>query len=448
MEHEARVALGKGLRGLREPAFTQQTLALAINYSRSTVANVETARQRVPREFWIACDAVLATDGLLTRAHDDMERSRQDRQRAAAAIGFRQQGLVDSPPGRGQHLVHPSVTGGQAFHAPDVDQIAAIVWTLAAADTAGLDRSTIADALADLTDLSHAYGVQHRSVTIAQGAQTFAELQTLLKQAPRRTDRSDVHLAMALTSALMASAAFDLSHAAAATRLVRAARLFADQCGEPAVLAWVLGLTASFHNWQGRPSQALRETERGLALPIGTAARFRLVHIAARSQALLGNNDGVADLLRTDADLDLSAADPVEQFAGEFAFGAGRAAACAGAAWLDLGDGTAAAGALRHAIRWYRDSTDTAQAPLLGAQLDLVSAHVLADRPDAALQALSQITQPGVQHQIAVVRARSGALQQRIRSRPWRDSSQAQQLGDALQQWDDETRADLEPVAG
>ncbi|MBB5866673.1 hypothetical protein F4553_000052 [Allocatelliglobosispora scoriae] len=58
-----------------------------------------------------------------------------------------------------------------------------------------------------------------------------------------------------------------------------------------------------------------------------------------------------------------------------------------------------------------------------------------------ALYTLAQVRRPGIQHHIAVVRARSGALQQRIRSRPWRDSSQARQLGDTLRQWNDEMQA-------
>jgi transcriptional regulator with XRE-family HTH domain len=63
---EARLALGRQLAALRRAAgHSQHSFAGLLLYGRSTLANVETGRQNVPREFWRRCDAVLGTGGRL-----------------------------------------------------------------------------------------------------------------------------------------------------------------------------------------------------------------------------------------------------------------------------------------------------------------------------------------------------------------------------------------------
>jgi DNA-binding XRE family transcriptional regulator len=66
-------ALGRRLADLRQAAgYTQEALAPLVHYTRSTVANVETGRQHVNREFWINCDRLLATGGLLVHRYDQL----------------------------------------------------------------------------------------------------------------------------------------------------------------------------------------------------------------------------------------------------------------------------------------------------------------------------------------------------------------------------------------
>jgi hypothetical protein len=52
---------------------TQGALASKIRYSRSTVANVETGRQRAPRSFWRRCDDALGLGSGLLRLYDETE---------------------------------------------------------------------------------------------------------------------------------------------------------------------------------------------------------------------------------------------------------------------------------------------------------------------------------------------------------------------------------------
>ncbi len=63
---DARCALGAQLAACRRAAgLTQTELASLIVFSRSTIANVETGRQHVPREFWGSADTAVSAGGSL-----------------------------------------------------------------------------------------------------------------------------------------------------------------------------------------------------------------------------------------------------------------------------------------------------------------------------------------------------------------------------------------------
>jgi transcriptional regulator with XRE-family HTH domain len=81
----ARVALGAELAAYRRAAgYTQARFAQLTGYSRSTVANVETGRQHVPRRFWECADAALRTGGTLATGHDELEAANRRGLHAAA----------------------------------------------------------------------------------------------------------------------------------------------------------------------------------------------------------------------------------------------------------------------------------------------------------------------------------------------------------------------------
>lgn len=69
----ARRALGLQLAALRRAAgYSQRDFAPLTGYQRSTVANVETGRQNVPRAFWERCARALHADGLVA-GYDQIE---------------------------------------------------------------------------------------------------------------------------------------------------------------------------------------------------------------------------------------------------------------------------------------------------------------------------------------------------------------------------------------
>jgi len=103
---EAGRLLGAELAAYRVAAgYSQARLAELTDYSRSTIANVETGRQHAPRAFWERADGALRTGGVLASAHDDIEVSaRQQRQATARAVSTARQARAwqrppDTPPG-------------------------------------------------------------------------------------------------------------------------------------------------------------------------------------------------------------------------------------------------------------------------------------------------------------------------------------------------------------
>ncbi|WBB79742.1 helix-turn-helix transcriptional regulator [Micromonospora sp. WMMD882] len=95
---DARRLAGNGLAAARRAAgVTQMCLARMVSWSRSTVANVETARQSAPMAFWAACDAVLGGEGALLAEWERVEvLSRRLREQKAMEL-FRQRLARRSP---------------------------------------------------------------------------------------------------------------------------------------------------------------------------------------------------------------------------------------------------------------------------------------------------------------------------------------------------------------
>ncbi len=105
---QARRALGSQLAAIRHAAgYTQHDFAPLTGYSRSTLANAETGRQGVVRDFWERCDKALDTGGSLALGFDQIqaatrqEKEHQARQaqaeREARVRAIRSENVVSDP---------------------------------------------------------------------------------------------------------------------------------------------------------------------------------------------------------------------------------------------------------------------------------------------------------------------------------------------------------------
>jgi DNA-binding XRE family transcriptional regulator len=70
----ARRALGQQLAAYRRAVgLKQEELAPLVHYCRSSVANIETGRQKGSQDFWQCCDAILGANGTLLAAYESTE---------------------------------------------------------------------------------------------------------------------------------------------------------------------------------------------------------------------------------------------------------------------------------------------------------------------------------------------------------------------------------------
>lgn len=220
---------------------------------------------------------------------------------------------------------------------------------------------------------------------------------TLAKQTHRPESLSDLYVIAGQATALMASTAFDLGRWDESVTLARSAVSYAGLVGNASLQAWTLGLVALLANWRNEPDTALRHLRQGLQVaPVGTP-KARLRYIAARSYALLGDASAVArvvDEARRDQDGAEQHPDTLcNETGGEFAFGRGRAEACAAAAWLDLGRGREAKAAARNALNDLTALPAGRQSlsQVTGARIDLATACLITRELDEAEATLGHV---------------------------------------------------------
>lgn len=198
----------------------------------------------------------------------------------------------------------------------------------------------------------------------------------------RPGELSDIYVSLGQLNALMASLAFDLGNWTATAPMARAATNYAEMAGHTSLQAWTAGLEATLAFWEGYGDAALERIDAGLAVAPTGAPRFRLLNIAARSHATLGNAAAVrATLAMAAAEREVmeGTRDELQDVVGgEFAFDDARAAACAGAALLQVGDAQSALWQTHQTFALHMSGTaPTSPAVLSGASVDGAAALVL-----------------------------------------------------------------------
>lgn len=280
---------------------------------------------------------------------------------------------------------------------------------------------------------------------------TGRRLRDQARQLAERTRKpsvlADLYVVIGQATALMASTAFDLGHWNESAAMALASTKYATIAGHSSLEAWTYGLQMTLANWRNEPDAALMYLNRGMRVAPAGEPRFRLRYIAARSYALIGEAGAVADVL-ADAELDRIDADGrtdelSASVGGEFAFGHGRAAACAAAAWLDLGNGEEVVRYAEMALSSYEALPSFRQpySQLSGAQIDIAAGRLHMNELDGAREALRGVLSLPPNKRNVSLTGRVGRVRDLLSLPPWTDDAEAHHLAEQTSTWLTETSA-------
>jgi DNA-binding XRE family transcriptional regulator len=293
-------ALGRQLAASRRAAgLSQEQLAPLAGYSRSTVANVETGRQHVPRDFWKNCDDALKTAHALAHGFDEVEAltRRASEHTAAAASHSRTSALALS-----QAPLPPADpdSGDADAMVPAWQRIELLRQGLSGV----LSEGAVAEASLDEWEQAVArYGRATRyrpaTVLIADLAADLAELRDVIGRCRSASSLRRLARISAQMSGLMCLLFVKLGEPGTFRRWARTARLAAAEAGDPATYSWVLAQEAYGHYYSGDPAEAEQVARHAQDLvragPCAGAALASAVE--ARAAAVLGDRQATRNAL-------------------------------------------------------------------------------------------------------------------------------------------------------
>ncbi len=351
---KARRDLGAELAAYRRAAgYSQAAFAALVDYSRSTIANVETGRQHVPPGFWKRADTTLHADGALVKAHNEVETAAWRERRGDAAARSRV-GLVEQwdPPSRSSLKaalgvsLSPVVSGDAASPAvfgspgswPDngendsphhvteeadptrrrdalklglaasvAPQALQRVLREAAADameftrqsgSSGVGKSALDHLEAVAIELGRAYSTRPAADLFAVARAYRLRVHELIQGRHSLTEGRRLYVYAAWLDGLLAWLTFDLGDLLTAQAFAIDCFEHAAQAGHNELCAWATASMADNARFQNRPDRALSAAAKGVQIcPVSHPLAVRLRATAARAHAQLGNRDECEDLL-------------------------------------------------------------------------------------------------------------------------------------------------------
>lgn len=261
----------------------------------------------------------------------------------------------------------------------------------------------------------------------------------------------DLYLVASQICSLLAVSTFDLGYGDAAHQHARAAHVYGRLAGHPTAQAFALAVQCTLAFWSGQPTRGIAYAQAGLDLrPQGTVA-VRLHAVAARCWAIKGDRDAAEPSLRA-AEEARGGLDPMcDEIGGEFGFSPARSALSAGATFLALGDGRAAATAAQEALSLFAaaDPADRWIGGESGARADLIAAHVIGGDLDQAEQQIVTLMDLAPEFRTQRLLQRIRQLQREITARRLHRDPRGDRIATALEAFvvDSLPRA-LPPAAG
>jgi DNA-binding XRE family transcriptional regulator len=326
----ARCTLGVQLAACRRAVgLSQAQLAEKIGFSRSTIANVETGRQHVPRGFWESADTAVSAGGSLVAAHEELAAAAQRTLAGAVPMAVAASSVaVPVIYAAGQLLPGATAIATPADHrAIEPDLVAAAAAQArdhaARAAVTGIGPGTVEQLTADVVRLSRAYVAGPPFPLFTAMHQALGRVQAALDQQAYPAQARDLNFLAGALCGLMANASLDLGREDAADDLARAAWTYGTIIDHGPLIGWARGAQALAAIWDHRYADAAQYAEDGLSrLPAGNgAARLH----AIRARALAGHRDFLqaraALKAADDASTGPQQADQLHNgIAGEFAF--------------------------------------------------------------------------------------------------------------------------------
>jgi len=286
----ARVQLGRQLAVYRKATgYGQEQLASLVFVSRSTIANVETGRQRVPRAFWEQCDVVLTTGGLLTVGYDELRRI--DRQLGVEAatqisIGGLNQGV-------------PRPSSDEAATAHDALPLTNLITALTAHHLTGVQRQEPTNhPLFEGGSLRTSAELLLKSflkLDDEQGGDAlYLPLSRFVAEMSQAADeRPDGNLGVfGQLSQMTGWLALDANRHGAARRYLTTAVYAAHEADEPSLAASALAYMSLQDTYRGRITSALSLARTAFEVSDGSVTPLTMTMLAtrlARAHAAAGN---------------------------------------------------------------------------------------------------------------------------------------------------------------
>lgn len=353
--------LGQDLaRSRRAAGYTQESFAPLVHYGRSTIANVETGRQRVGRDFWVACDTLLRTGGMLAKQYDLIQQPAG--RPSAGATSLTQQRHLQR-----QTSQDPRGTVGEPATAVRDNDYMVGEWNSFSTLTSMLAQQRQAvspDALLGLIEA-------HRDC-----------LSTLFRRAGRAAIRSDIGAMLAEASIVASRLWSARGNRSIALAHCAYARQLGDRLGDRRISATARIFESNLHSEAATLMEADGDVMIGLRLldeaaqasnDLGPAARARINAEQAQAYAALRlPKEANAALARAEeAVSDLVPADSVGLYSD---WNQARLEVYAGTCHLLLGEAPKAIDVLEKAVKTLEhDHANTNVA--LAARVDLASAH-------------------------------------------------------------------------
>lgn len=420
-------ALGRQLAELRQArGLTQQQFAAMIYTSRSSVANVETGRQKVARQFWKDCDEALGTSGELTAGHDEIRDQvmrdhglNTDRTDRPGLLAAQARGSPAAPLAASRDDGQEPIVVGLAGEGLDL-----ATW----AEHTNVGDMTI-DTLADATQrLARDYLRRPPLPVLSEAASVYRRVSGLLRgghQTLRQT--RDLYVIAGQLLAFLSWASSDIGQHGAAEAHARAGWIMAEQADHDPLRALVLVAQGKNAYWEGRYQRAAELAQRGLACAPPTTARVLLASQWGDARQAVGDITGAleAQAAGQRARDEVTSAD---EPGGIWACGRARQANYAMSVHLRAGDPAGALAEADIARQAYESGEDWAYGTWAQIRIASGIAYLLAGQVDGMASELAPILSLPPERRLATLTTRLGEVEMLLRDRRYQGSAEVAKL--------------------